>query len=659
MIKNFFKSLLGQKAQTMVLYALLVPVLMTVGGVAVDLGWYYMNASRLQNMADSAVIAGSEVLLNPLKEGELTDYTYSYLLPSLPNSTNLSKSDRKTDKSDAEAKNYIGKNLSNNNWNGDKVQDNFSNSELTFAKNVYKEEDDSGFPVLYYEIELTEKHNHIFEFLNSLDTVIKKKAVAKITHVDDKDDDEPGLTLVEQMEALKEAKVYHHFDEIWEKYAKIYDKNKSELIDELIQQGKSQSEAEVLATSQMGDRKNITFKQAQDRTIQSTGNWWLKNLTTYRTENSTLRGTGGTTWNVDHSKIDDLFINFKEDVSCKFTSDWDLEESPPKSLSYTSYNHIFDSADDPKKVRYNFRIHSLIGLESERSGTNVLNKFPYKVRADKDAPDPLYALIEREQIIATAFNPKNTAFNSVHQIIININFPNTLENDRPLVFFYDGPEKFDENSSVRDSEPVILNLNADFRGILYMPNSPVVVVGNGHNFEGFIVAKEFVKLKTAADFEAEGYKKIVRKDNNNEIFVKESDITSSEIALSADDYIELKNYKSDGKNYYIERTCDYYEKITIERVNANAKFEKIPVPSIIVDNKGNVKLKGELTATVDGTEKAKNAEEPDKIFTKENFNLASSKYNSFLLVKFANYNYLNKVGGVDNMFIYNRALTID
>ena len=37
-----------------------------------------------------------------------------------------------------------------------------------------------------------------------------------------------------------------------------------------------------------------------------------------------------------------------------------------------------------------------------------------------------------------------------------------------------------------------LNLEKDFRGILFAPNSPVCIKGNGHKLQGFVVAKEFI-----------------------------------------------------------------------------------------------------------------------------------------------------------------------
>lgn len=97
----------------------------------------------------------------------------------------------------------------------------------------------------------------------------------------------------------------------------------------------------------------------------------------------------------------------------------------------------------------------------------------------KDFYDPLYVRIESE--------PRGEP---VRQIIINVNVANMNEiTDRPIVLFYEGPE-YDE------SLPVILNLNADFRGVLYAPISPVVINGNNHEFQGFVVAEKYVQLET-------------------------------------------------------------------------------------------------------------------------------------------------------------------
>ena len=166
----------------------------------------------------------------------------------------------------------------------------------------------------------------------------------------------------------------------------------------------------------------------------------------------------------------------------------------------------------------------------------------------RDPPDPLYVHIESEPVHDGLGFKKNAdgsvqfdangnpireignQASSVHQVIINLNVPNTGKydsgkyagayRDRPVFFYYTGPEKVDQNSHVRDSLPVIINFNADFRGIFFFPNSPVVINGNQTNFEetnfeGYIIAKEFVMLKK---YHYAGYE--YRDDNNHGDFLR-------------------------------------------------------------------------------------------------------------------------------------------
>lgn len=60
MCKNYFK----RRGQALVFYAVLIPTLFAFVGVGLDLGWYYLNVSRLQNAADAAVLAGAQVIIN-------------------------------------------------------------------------------------------------------------------------------------------------------------------------------------------------------------------------------------------------------------------------------------------------------------------------------------------------------------------------------------------------------------------------------------------------------------------------------------------------------------------------------------------------------------------------------------------------------------------
>lgn len=99
----------------------------------------------------------------------------------------------------------------------------------------------------------------------------------------------------------------------------------------------------------------------------------------------------------------------------------------------------------------------------------------------KDSNDPLFIRIESET-------------DSARQVIIYVKVSNMNEStDRPIVLFYEGPV-YDK------SLPVIVNLNADFRGVLFAPNSPVVINGNDHEFKGFVIADSYVELMTEDDY---------------------------------------------------------------------------------------------------------------------------------------------------------------
>ncbi|MBQ9442577.1 MAG: pilus assembly protein, partial [Selenomonadaceae bacterium] len=160
MLKKFLHN---QRGQMLVLYALLTPLLFFVGGAAVDLGWYYFNASRLQNMADSAIMASAKVLTKT--DGEFSNYRYNYILPYVPKE--LTPEDRNSESGDLEAKKYISKNLDiSTAWISENhVTDNFSDVELTFKKETFPTKDADDYPILYYEITLTETPNHLFSFL--------------------------------------------------------------------------------------------------------------------------------------------------------------------------------------------------------------------------------------------------------------------------------------------------------------------------------------------------------------------------------------------------------------------------------------------------------------------------------------------------------------
>lgn len=99
----------------------------------------------------------------------------------------------------------------------------------------------------------------------------------------------------------------------------------------------------------------------------------------------------------------------------------------------------------------------------------------------------------------------------MRQNTLNFNSDNTdLTSDgksykyRPYVIFYTGPENVDyatdENGVlIRHSQPVVVNLNENTNAILYFPESPVVLNGNGHKLTGFVIARCYLSAVTAEE----------------------------------------------------------------------------------------------------------------------------------------------------------------
>ncbi|MBR4642797.1 MAG: pilus assembly protein [Selenomonadaceae bacterium] len=202
---------------------------------------------------------------------------------------------------------------------------------------------------------------------------------------------------------------------------------------------------------------------------------------------------------------------------------------------------INTATDKGKNIKDIDRLFLDFHVSSENS-TQLLNpstrhhalikvKAAYDVRAGKN-DDPLYIRIESEP----AHNAQGGAQgNSPQQIIININKDNTADSKRPLFFYYDGPLED------REPQPLILNLNTDFKGVLWMPDIPVVINGNGHTFEGFIVAKEYRYLSTSGNSSH-------TKEFSKRVTVKSGWSTKTITIPLVDDKNNIQTTKATGSN---------------------------------------------------------------------------------------------------------------
>ena len=637
MLRKIFRTL-TQKGQVIVFYALVVPVLFCFVGAAADFGWLYFNQSRLQNAADAAVTAGAKELIK--KDQTLSDYRYTTFvanseegLQSMINTHTISTRD--TSQGDEVARNYVIKNLSKN----DDLTDSWNNNADVEFDTILYGTDSEDYEALYYIVVLEEKFKHLFGVLESFglsDLNTKAFAVAKITHVmvrqpdsgDGGDDDggsisyPHGPSLYDQMKAIEEKSTYATWDAIQTYY----------------------TDADNLASFPI--KEDSARNAADARSVVTAGQYYEKG-NFFRTEVATLKGIGfynpGSSYHtkgylkevtgVNQFLLDDLFVDFRADVtnSTARTSkiDWDIDSG---KITSGGYYWDYGDASTTDYDKYVFRIHYMINIDKV-----------YPVRDGRDAPDPLYIRIESEPLT----NKNNIS--TVRQIIINVNVDNTNEKtDRPMIFFYEGPEEY----TSRHSQPVILNLFHDFRGIVFAPKSAVVINGNGHNFEGFVVAEEYVQLKSEDDFTQVTF-------NNKTHYVNFSDLTSYQ--SSSTDY----KVTYSGSNYYVPRKKLYSlveqeKNVVLMESVVNKSYD---VSSLMVDGYGNVQYTDEVSASEDLKEGATpndpdSLQGDDKTFSGNPFNLASSKYNSFLQVSLVNYTYLDG-GSIDNLFTTPRSKHVD
>lgn len=583
-MKHLSKKFLQQDGQTAVFYALLLPVLILFLFIVFDLGWLYLNKSRLQNAAEAAAIAGAN------KFCEVTDKGFNnvVLIHEGLNANYKALRDNKkeldyipTKESSAiynAAKASLNKNLGVS-ADADKIEkDSWTNAEVKMAQQpkLYGESVDSE--TIYYEVQLTETVHHLFKVLDDIiSTDVPAIAVAEITRVRLIEE----RNLWEDMSQLSGTQVIGNWEEQYGTYTKKVVAEKED-IDKI----RYYSYAEKVNKSYYDGIWNH-YQDPDIKVHYKTGDVYKTEHMIIASNSASAKSTAANGGKIyDMSLVDSLNIDFKQDVKLNFsgelTSDWDIGFSIT-GTDIKSANYADSFADNWNNSQLNLRVHATMDFNeafltrtlSEDAQNKVDTRYRRANLGESADADPLYIHIESEPMVSNLANKDQqmSQLNSVRQIIININESNMDEQlvvgddekthkytYRPLVFFYNGPEINDENSG-RHSQPVIINLNANFRGIIFMPNSPVVINGNGYEFQGLVIAEEFRKLKTEAD-----YTKFTRTSDNKSILIK--NVEDDTEAGSADNWIMVK--KPDTEDWV---------KISKDKLRYSSEYAKIAVNS--------------------------------------------------------------------------------
>ena len=488
----------AEKGTVIVFFALMLPFLILFAGMAIDIGRSYLHKSYMQNAADMAALAGVETVSK--KKASLITVTDVPALGQLITTESSKKADAGADK-------FLQMD------NNGKWQTGGSNVKTELRKEI---DPHKNSPLLrnraleyYYKVELTDDMEFQFakmflpEALMPADWTVKVEAWARGGN---KDNPLAGIDLLTQMKETEEAYTFSTFQE-WEANTKV-------------------------PAGYNGNRRDYM------KAISFTNKGPAYNADGTRSEIFDMDGTASI-----NNNMRSLLINYKPDFSSssKLTGNWDLDVidnmTPAQARAY-----LYDLNLGIELTNWRIINANGVAIEENEGGYSLWGKFydklvtkfgeatateimfariksivnvlePYAVRDVSSLPaseisydvytdepnkiDPLFVRLESEEY--NTAGGRGWVTNTVRDISINIKAANTetdLDGDykyRPMLFFYDGPVGENNERGVgRKSKTVNLTLDADFRGILFAPNSPVHVEGNGHKFQGIIIAEKFV-----------------------------------------------------------------------------------------------------------------------------------------------------------------------
>ena len=601
--KNF-----RQRGQVMLLYALLIPVMFLFLGVAIDLGWYYLNVSRLQNAADASAIAGAHAMIANDTEN-FSSYGDNVVLVGNVDLGDVPYS-MATD-GDAAAAKYVVKNLSDTSAepvkNGDaySMTDNWGiggNSEVTLTPNLYKVGE-----TYYYVITLNERVRHLFlpGWFDAMNAPVT--AIAMLT----KNSDDTGVS--DETGGSTPPTPTPPPDPV----TLIFDSNGGSFGDNSTTDSKSLTHPTAMEDGDTSDPlssdkgtptySNREFKGWSTNPNPSEGDTidiYLDGAQLTKTQMTALFGDSDTVtlyavWvevkpHNNRTLWEQMHYLIAKNV---YDPDWDVST---KKYGFGTLNHnSFDTIDKTYQstLHYYTEYINMAAKDANNTNLSTVNQYfidfrrndwlsvyrkwyysdtnsrthalfnvntTYKIRSGKN-DDPMYLRIEAEPDVDHYSSVYY--YTPVRQIVININVDNTADNLRPLFFYYDGPDKVKSENA--PPQPVILNLNANFKGVLFMPDVPVVINGNGYTFEGFIVASEFRYLDTTqgsqVKYSSKGVILTADQPSDNKIRVNTSNGNVYSVLATGTDALDTYNkYATDSTNGFNLSSKSKFRSFTAE-----------------------------------------------------------------------------------------------
>ena len=486
------KKIQAEKASVLVFTAILLPLILFFAGMAIDIGGGYLYKSSLQNAADAAALAGVQAASG--RKGRLvTSDKVSSII-------NVATPDGALERADAIANKVLAADIGE--W---QAAGNHVNTELR-ASMLEKEDPRAANKTgaYYYKVEMTDRLPMRFARLFLPESFMPWGWTVSVQSwamtASDESTAMSGRTLLEQMQEVENSENISTFQELKQKF-----------IDKGVVSS-AHNEAKALSFTNPGVMYNRDGTRSETFDIKVNGKTSNQKslLINFKPDVNTTANAPmlGGNWDIsDIAGMDyETAKNFFDSNQMEFTN-WQsyrtngtIESGESK---YKTWSGMFDML---KKVYgetvamdlMTSRIASIINVEEAYPVRDVESLGPLDVSFDvhynRNKLDPLFIRIESEEYNAQSGNRYFT--NSVRDISINIKpgADNMAEKEyRPILFFYDGPvDENGERGIGRQSRTVVLTLEADFRGVIFAPNSPVQVNGNNHFFQGLIIADKIV-----------------------------------------------------------------------------------------------------------------------------------------------------------------------
>lgn len=509
-LKPYFR----QKGATIIMTAFLLPVLFAALGGALDLGNLYVYKSQLQNVADSAALAGIEKSfakadyaalsqnltyrliedpdVNESDTGDTSSQQAEFTLKLDDDTTYSFYRDTNTDTLDRNASDYVDVNTSGDRKLSlaDQKNANTDATKLWVAKN------NSNNPVAFcYRVQLENTIPTYFIRLFGIDELTVDANAAALVYISGSNKT-PDEVIQDTAKDIAETIPNYYWETLVGGKFDVDNTNPSVMDLKIRKTGYGHRKAAYFTTNWDSYIKDITtFEKFSDDIIA------YKDRDYIDTNNS-----GHRIYSETAGLISNRFCAEPIYVDDDGKKDMDKLQNLVYTLNATLMAKGYDEKGNAAEITGLFLDRPNIGSSGTVRGT-VLN-----ITADtlsKDNSTPLYMRFESEPI---KFSGSPTF---AQPITINVKG----YQEKPMIIAYDGP---DPNRKLKDvpktdvknpsaawshdtervlsterlttatySAPYTINLNADFNGVIYAPFSQVTINGTG-KINGFVLAARII-----------------------------------------------------------------------------------------------------------------------------------------------------------------------